>query len=119
MTRRLQAIAVVAGVLTLVALASASLFGPGPNSIPVPSSNQTLTVAITGPANNSTITVPPGSATLQGNCQISPAQSNCSTGTTVNVIYLVDVSGSTDLTYMTQNGIPQVDANGNGHIDPG
>ena len=101
-------------VLGSAALVWSSVFGPGPNSVAVPSTNQTLTARITTPADNSTIPIPPGTVQLQGNCAITAAQGSCNAPTTINVIYAVDVSGSTDLNFLTQNGRPRIDANGNG-----
>jgi hypothetical protein len=103
-------------VLGSAAVVFSSVFGPGPNSVTVPSTNQTLTARITAPADPSLIPIPPGTVQLQGNCAISAAQSNCSTPTTINVLYAVDVSGSTDLNFLLQNGRPRIDANGNGTL---
>ncbi len=95
----------------LVALA---VFGPGPNSVVVPSTGQTLTATITSPADNAEVPIPPGTVQVQGNCAISSVQGGCNNATTINVVYVLDVSGSTDLNFLTQNNRPRVDADGNG-----
>jgi von Willebrand factor type A domain-containing protein len=91
-------VAALTFLLVFAALSSA-VFGPGPNSTVVP---------ITAPPDNSSVLVPPGTATIEGTCTVGAPP-----GQAVSVLYAVDVSGSTDLTFMTQNGIPLVDANGN------
>jgi hypothetical protein len=101
-------------VLASVAIVWSGIFGPGPNSTTVPSTSQTLTARITAPANNALIPIPPGTVQVQGNCAITAAQSSCNTPTTINVIYVLDVSGSTDLNFLLQNNRPRIDANGNG-----
>ncbi len=87
----------------------AGVFGPGPNSTTVPSTGQQLSIRITAPTDNSVIPIPPGTVQVQGNCAVGTVA-----GQTINVLYVVDVSGSTDLDFMLQNGEPRVDANGNG-----
>src|SRR5262245_1914664 len=93
----------------LVLLTAAALFaGPGPNSQTIPSTGQSLSVLISAPPNGSSVPMPPGTAEVRGNCAIGSVA-----GQPINVVYAVDVSGSTDLNYMVANSIPLVDANGN------
>ncbi len=109
-----------AALLVAVPWVAFAVFGPGPNSVTLPSSGQTLTAKITSPADNSQVPIPPGAVQVQGNCAISSVQGTCNQATTINVVYVLDVSGSTDLNYLTQNNQPRVDANGNGSAgDPG
>jgi hypothetical protein len=112
---RLRATVAAAGLLAGAAVVSAGIFGPGPNAVTIPSTGQPLSIAITAPADNATIPIPPGTAQLQGSCAIGSVA-----GQTINVVYVVDVSGSTDLNFLLQNNRPLVDANGNGVAgDPG
>ncbi|MFN8546139.1 MAG: vWA domain-containing protein [Candidatus Binatia bacterium] len=100
---------VVAGAVSLAAALVAWAGSPGPNSTTIPSTQQTLSVAITQPPDNSQIPIPPGTVQVNGNCGIGSVP-----GQPINLLYVVDVSGSTDLNYMVQTGIPLVDADGNG-----
>jgi hypothetical protein len=100
-----------AGAFVLAAAAAvySGIFGPGPNSTTIPSTGQTLSIQITAPPDGSMHTE--GPVQVEGGCAIDelPAQ-------TINVLYVLDVSGSTDLTFMLQQNppIPLVDADGNG-----
>ena len=105
-SRLLQAIALALVSATVVL---AGVFGPGPNSTTISSTGQQLSIRITAPSDNSLVPIPPGTVQVQGNCAIGTVA-----GQTINVLYVVDVSGSTDLDFMLQNGEPRVDANGNG-----
>ncbi len=111
--RTLRAAVAAGGILVSAAVAFA-VFGPGPNSVTVPSTAQLLSATITAPANNSQAPIPPGTVVVQGNCAITPPLTSCNQGTVINVLYVLDVSGSTDRDYLVQNHIPLVDANGNG-----
>ncbi|MCC6847522.1 MAG: VWA domain-containing protein [Deltaproteobacteria bacterium] len=106
--------ALVAASFVGAPFAALAVFGPGPNSVVVPSTGQTLTATIAAPANGAEVPIPPGTAQVQGNCAISSVQGSCNNATTINVVYLLDVSGSTDLNFLLQNNRPRVDANGNG-----
>src|SRR5436305_9463904 len=74
--RTLHAAVAVGGVLVSAAAAFA-VFGPGPNSVTVPSTGQVLSATITAPANNSQVPIPPGTVLVQGNCAITPPQTSC------------------------------------------
>jgi hypothetical protein len=91
------------------ALVGLAVYGPGPNSTVIPSTQQNLSIIISAPPDGSTVDIPPGTAQVEGNCAIGtvPGQPLC-------VLYVLDVSGSTDRDFMTANGIAYVDANGNG-----
>ncbi len=93
---------------------SAAGLGPGPLAVSIPSTGQQLTAAIDAPADGASFPRHPGTIAIAGRCTIGDAPA------LVNVLYVVDVSGSTSLHYLRQNGIPLVDANGNGVAgDPG
>jgi len=109
--RRLHVASVTAALVLCAAVASSGVFGPGPNSIVIPSTGQTLSVAITAPADGAVLPIPPGTVQLQGSCAVGTVA-----GQAVNVLYVVDVSGSTDLNFLLQNNRPRVDANGNGVV---
>ena len=83
-----------------------------PSSTVIPSSSQTFGVAITAPPNSSQVPIPPGTQLVTANCAIGSVP-----GQPINILYVVDVSGSTDLAYMTANGIPKVDTNGDSVIN--
>ena len=85
--------------------------GPGPNTTTIPGTGQNLGVVITAPPNNTQVPIPPGTQLVEANCAIGSVP-----GQPINLLYVVDVSGSTDRTYMQQNGIQLVDANGDGVI---
>jgi len=65
--RLLRTLAAAGLVLASAAAVWSSVFGPGPNSTTVPSTNQTLTARISTPADGATIPIPPGTAQVQGN----------------------------------------------------
>lgn len=97
------------GVL-LAAVASradAGVFGPGPNSTTIPSTGQSLSIVISAPTDGATIAIPPGTGTLIGNVSIGGLAGN-----PINVVTVVDVSGST--------GSPSgQDCDGSGAVDAG
>jgi hypothetical protein len=72
------------------ALAAGVSAGPGPNSAIIPSTGQTLSIQLTAPADGSAIPLPPGTATIQGQASVGELA-----GTPTNLLYAVDVSGST------------------------
>jgi hypothetical protein len=72
--------------LTLYTAAPAMAVNPGSNTT---TTGQTLGIEITGPADGSRINVPPGALTAAGTASIGPLSSSG------NVVYVVDVSGST------------------------
>jgi hypothetical protein len=112
--KRVSTVAVVAA-LFCAARAFSGVFGHGPNSVTIPATGQSLSVVISAPPDGSTIPIPPGSTQVQGSCAVGSVA-----GQTVNVVYVVDVSGSTDLNFLVSNNRPLVDANGNGVAgDPG
>ena len=106
---RLRLSSVAAALLLCATVAYSGVFGPGPNSTTIPSTGQSLSVVITSPADNATLPIPPGSSVLEGSCVIGGIA-----GQTINLLYVVDVSGSTDLDFMVQNNRPLVDADGSG-----
>ncbi len=83
----------------------------------VTSSGQTLTVSITSPADNSVAVVPPGETLIEGLVRIGAGGA---TSSKINVVYVVDVSGSTSSTGNDVNGDgvidSQDDVNGDGRI---
>ena len=93
------------GVLILGAAAVNA--GPGPNTTTIPSTGQTLGIVISDPTGNPPIPVPipPGTVEVKGNCTIGSVP-----GAPINVLYVIDVSGSTD-------NPGTVDANGDGVIN--
>lgn len=100
---------IVAGglVVAAAAIVHSGIFGPGPNTEIIPSTDQPLTLTITAPANNDNIPIPPGTVTLSADVTVGAVS-----GQSVNVLYIMDVSGSTDLNFQTANGVPYVDADG-------
>ena len=102
---------VAAAVVSWPAAAPAGDSGPGPNSTSIPSTGQSLTIAITSPANFTPLLLAPASQEVTGTCVIGATPPAA-----FNVLYVVDVSGSTDADYMTDpaNAIPYVDADGDG-----
>lgn len=64
---------------------------PNPNSTTIPSTQQSLGVAITSPPTNTLVPIPPGTQAVDANCAIGTVP-----GQPINVLYVVDVSGSTD-----------------------
>ena len=64
---------------------------PNPNSTTIPSTQQSLGVAITSPPTNTQVPIPPGTQAVDANCAIGTVP-----GQPINVLYVVDVSGSTD-----------------------
>jgi len=99
-------------ILTLAAGASAD---PGPNSAIIPSTGQTLSIQLTAPADGATIQVPPGTVTIAGQANVGQL-----VGNPVNLLYVVDVSSSTQSpSYLDCNGdgrpaTPLDDLNGAG-----
>jgi hypothetical protein len=94
-------------VATLAGLAYAGVFGPGPNSTTIPETGQTLTCGITSPSDGSTVPMPPGTVQVAGGAVVGDVATQ-----QINVIYVLDVSGSTD-------GNFSVDADGNGTVENG
>jgi len=90
------------------ALVGLAVYGPGPNTVLIPSTQQNLSIIISAPPDGSTVDIPSGTAQIEGNCAIGtvPGQPLC-------VLYVLDVSGSTDRDFMIANGVAYVDANGN------
>lgn len=101
----------IAASVAWAAAVSAGVMGTGPNSTLIPSTGQPLSIAITSPLDYSPMLMPPASMEVTGVCVVGeiPAGS-------FNVLYVIDVSGSTDASYMTgpAHSIAYVDANGNG-----
>jgi cysteine-rich repeat protein len=99
---------VVSGVVSMLAgLVYAGVFGPGPNSTTIPETGQTLTCSITSPLDGSTVPMPPGTVQVEGGGVVGDVATQ-----QINVIYVIDVSGSTD-------GNFSVDADGNGMVQTG
>lgn len=96
-------------VALLAAAAVAAPLGPGPHDTAIPSTGQRLSIAITQPAEHGTLPLDPGTGELRGQCALGAVPPQ-----TFNVVYVIDVSGSTDLNYMHTFGIPPVDVNGDG-----
>lgn len=98
---------------TLVALLGAPArgapLGPGPHDTAIPSTGQRLSIAITQPAEGGTLPLDPGTGELKAQCALGTVPPQ-----TFNVLYVIDVSGSTDRAYMEAFGIPLVDVNGDG-----
>lgn len=100
----------VAGALVAAAaIVHSGVFGPGPNTETIPSTGQDLTLTITAPANNDLVPIPPGTVSLTA--EVSVGNEVNQSG---NVVYVLDVSGSTDLNFQVANGVPYVDADGDG-----
>lgn len=97
----------LAGVASLLFATStlAGVFGPGPNSTTIPSTQQDLSIVLTSPPDGSTITIPPGETTVTGSVSIGTPP-----GLPICLVYVVDVSGSTD-------GPAGIDANGDGVVN--
>jgi hypothetical protein len=92
-------------VSLLLLLATAALAGPGPNSTTIPSTGQDLSIVLTSPPDGSSVLIPPGQTNVAGNVSIGSVA-----GAPICLIYIVDVSGSTD-------GNDGVDANGDGVVN--
>ena len=109
-TRILMPFAAVAA-LALAAAVPAGLRGTGPNSTSIPTTGQSLTIQITDPVNYSPLLMPPASMDVTGVCAIGEMPPG-----SFNVLYVVDVSGSTDADYMLDpaNAMSYVDADCDG-----
>ena len=83
--------------------------GPGPHDTVIPSTGQRLSVVITQPPEGGTVPLDPGTTALKAQCALGAVPPQ-----TFNVLYVIDVSGSTDRAYMEAFGIPLVDVNGDG-----
>lgn len=103
----------MAVIATLVAAALAlfagpAAAGPGPNTATVPSTGQDFTIVITAPTDGTEVDLPPGTVSVQGTVAIGGVA-----GEAVNIVYVVDVSGS-----MENEGFnPFQDLNGDTVID--
>lgn len=94
-------VAVVTGVV------HSGVFGPGPNSVTIPETGQLLSCSITSPSDGSMVPMPPGTVQVTGGAVVGSVATQ-----QINVVYVVDVSGSTD-------GNFSVDADGNGMVENG
>jgi hypothetical protein len=101
-------VAAAAGV-TWAAAVHAGVLGTGPNSTSIPSTGQSLSIAITSPVDYSPLLMPPASMEVDGVCAVGNMP-----GEAFNVLYVVDVSGSTDRDHMIDpaQNVAYVDADG-------
>jgi cysteine-rich repeat protein len=97
---------IVAGGVVLAAAALVSGL-PNPNSVVIPETGQTLTCSITSPIDGAMVPMPPGTVQVEGGAVVGDVATQ-----QINVLYVLDVSGSTD-------GNHTVDADGNGMVDDG
>ena len=102
--RALPALVALLGVAAM-----AAPLGPGPHDTAIPSTGQRLSIAITQPAEGGTLPLDPGTGELRAQCALGAVPPQ-----TFNILYVIDVSGSTDRAYMVNFGIPLVDVDGDG-----
>jgi len=96
----------LAALLLAGAAARVVLAGAGPSDAVIPSTGQRLTIVLQEPADGSEIR---GGTTVRGQCTIGAVP-----GRPLNVLYVVDVSGSTDGDFLLDRGLPLIDVDGDG-----
>ena len=80
----------VVALLFVIALSTSQGFGQSTGTSEI-STGQTLIVTITSPEDGSAVVVPPGNQTIDGVVSIGSGKG----GNVINVVYVIDVSGST------------------------
>ncbi len=106
MTKRLGAC--LLAFILVAAFCSAQLFAGNTFGSAKTGSGENLNIGITSPEDNTVVIVPPGEQTIEGFVNIGPSSS---LSNEVNVIYVIDVSGSS---ISTQNN----DVNQDGTVSP-